>query len=79
MKVNFVCVESDVNAYVADYAINNHALVMGYDSHYLGFDIEFCYIESIQFEDEPYVSKTGKQVEARDEVTIFKSSAKLIS
>lgn len=33
---------------------------MGYDSQYLGFDVEFCFIESIQFEDEPYVSKTGK-------------------
>lgn len=47
MNINYVCVESDVNAYVAEYAISNNALVMGYDSHYLGFDIEFCYIESI--------------------------------
>ena len=56
--MNFMCVAGAVPPYAAAFAEKNNIPVMGYDSVYLGYDVDFCFIDLIYFEDEP---QTGKQ------------------
>ncbi|CAL5976718.1 Conserved_hypothetical protein [Hexamita inflata] len=75
LKVSFMCTSGDVAPYVAHYAKENNVPVMGYDSVYLGYECQFCFIESLCFEDEPNKSKQ----ELRDEVTCLKANSQNIA
>lgn len=46
-KVNFMCVDGDVTPYIVDYATSANVPILGYDSIYLGFDVKFCFVESL--------------------------------
>lgn len=79
LKVNFMFVNGEVAPYLAEYAMENKIPVMGYDSVYLGYDLEFCFIESIYFEDEVQTNARGKQYELRDEVSCLRTTTTKIA
>lgn len=51
---------------------------MGYDTVYFGHDLTFYFIESLYFDNEPYV-RNGKHHEPKNEVTCIKTAGKAIA